>query len=144
MREPRVLTEDEMELAFEYAIQRKSLSETAKRLGFANDMAFVRYREKNPQFEKALQSARNAACEYIEDDMLNIATLDIDPKMARVMLEALARVAAFRNPARYGNKVELNVNQTVDLSAALRAAEARLLPQAPDIEIKPNDFNALK
>ncbi len=64
---------------------------------------------------------------FLEDDLLNIHVLEPDSKMARVRLEALVKVLAFRNPAKYSQRLDVSVNQTISIRHALENSNVRII-----------------
>lgn len=143
----RELTDDEVELALRLQSEGQSYAKTAESLGFKHIRDFFEYRKTHPEFATALDAARNDSNVYLEDKLLTV-TQDIDdPKMARVQLEAISRALAFRDPKRYGQRVELNVTH-LDIGGSLSrmqgALDAAYRDVTPALEPKkPNDPNDL-
>lgn len=141
-----VLSVEQINRALELAIGGSSLRKIASELGFKTDFGFYQYRQANPSFDSQLKIARVAHCEHLEDDLLDVHNQGMDHGTARVRLEAATRVMAFRDPAKYNPKVDLNVSGNLDLSAVLVAANARL-PElrdvSPALPAKHNDFDEL-
>ncbi len=121
-----MLTAEEMEIAFEDAINGQPMSNTADALNFPNRMAFHRYLVKHPEFAKALQSARLAGNDFIEDEIRHVTSIETDAKLARVKLEALCKLLSFRDPTKYGNRVDINLHQTADIATELVRLQSRL------------------
>jgi hypothetical protein len=139
----RELSEEEQELALVMCIDRKSFTAIARALDFPNDMAFVRYRKAHPSFDTALKTARGDRCEYLEDDLLAVADGGYDGKVARVKMDSICKLLAFSNPGKYGQRVDVNVTQSLDLSGVLAAANARLPAPEREVEQISNDFSDL-
>lgn len=142
----RKLTQEEQDIAFEYALQGVSLAKTAKTLGFSNDMAFHRYCLNDPVFAKELDAMRARSCPHLEDKMLEIPETCGDAKIGRVQMEVLGRILAYRNPLRYGNKVDITMTQTVDIGSSLARMQSRLAATyASQIDVTPiaSDINDL-
>jgi DNA-directed RNA polymerase subunit L len=139
----RELTNDQIELALELALNRATIREIGERLGFTSDMEFYRYRQAHPLFDQELLTIRVASCEHLEDDLLNVCEGDINPKLARVKMESICRILAFRKPEKYGPKIDLNVNQRLDLAGVLAAANARLPESARDITPRQSDLDEI-
>lgn len=130
MREP---TQDQLDHALELALRGETIREVGKSLGFKTDMEFLRFRKSHPLFDKDLLEYRAAACDHLEDDLLRVHETLSDPKLARVRLESICRVLAYRKPDKYGPKIDLNVNQRLDLAGVLAAANARLPAATRDV-----------
>ena len=147
----RELSQDEMEIALEDGISGETLTKTGETLGFNSKMAFHRYCLKHPIFAKELSAARLASTDHLEDKMLKLIETCDDPKLMRAQMDVLARVLAFRKPERYGQRIDLNVNQTSDIGAALaqmerRVASAYNAPLLDAVDVtpqKPNTINEL-
>lgn len=119
------LTEEQIEYALEYVIDLKKIDKLHQKLGFKSRLAFHRYIQSHPEFEKQMDEAKRGACRYLEDDLLYVND-DHDPKAARVALEAISRMLVYLNPAKYSQKIDLNVNQTISIRSNLDASNKRL------------------
>lgn len=140
---PRELSTEEEDIAFEYAIKGKSLALTAEVLGFSSDMAFYKYRLSHPIFDKELKSVRVAACDILEDDMLSAVDEYANPHQARVKIEAIKHVLGYRKPEIYGQRIDLNVNQTVSIKSNIDAANDRLTSLMRDVIEIPSSITKL-
>ena len=143
----RKLTPEEQERAFQLAIEGQSYRNISKSLGFNCDMNFFDYRQREPEFERRLTCARQAGNILIEDEIREVADTYDDPQRARVKMESLCRILAFRDPAKYSQKVDITMHQTISLSSDIANANARieaLLQRdvTPLLE-KPNDIEDL-
>lgn len=144
----RKLTPEQEDVAFEHAISGETLSKTAQVLGFNSPMAFYEYRKRNPAFSKALSDARIAGNEHIEDEIRFVADDYLDPQKARVKMESLCRILAYRDPSKYGNKVDISISQAPDMGGSLARMQAQIgatyggaLTQAIDVTPqKPNEI----
>lgn len=146
-----VLTPEQQERAFELAISGDTLARIASELGFPNNMGFHRYRQAYPLFDKQFRAARHAGNELMEDQILTAADNYLDPQQARVKVDALARVLGYRDEKYRTNRVDINVNQTVDISGSLNRLQAQIetayrdvTPHVIEAAIqKPNDSEEL-
>lgn len=73
-------------------------------------------------------SAQAGRAELLVDDLVNIADTEPDPQKARNRIDARKWVASKLQPQKFGDRLDLNVNQHVDLSGALAEAAKRLIP----------------
>lgn len=94
-------------------------------------------------FAEQRNLARAAAAEALESELLT-APKQYEPGRARVITENIRWLLSKWQPATYGDKLELNVNQTVDISQAIEQGRARQsrLPgsdQAVTIDAQPID-----
>ena len=64
------------------------------------------------------------------DDIVSIADEDPDPQRARNRIDARKWIASKLMPKQYGDRLDVNVTQTVDINAALSDAmtRAKLIP----------------
>lgn len=89
------------------------------------------------QFARVLQGDKQAASAYaraaelradlMADEIISIADSDSDPAKVRNQIQARQWLASKLNAKRYGDRIDLNVTQTVDIGATLAEARARLL-----------------
>lgn len=84
---------------------------------------FTAYRAKDSSRQAAFARARVDSCEPLEDAMIRTAQEAADgvrnPQGAKVYVDTLARIVAFRDPAKYGAKLEMTVNGNLSLRDAL-------------------------
>lgn len=95
-------------------------------------------------FNKALQSDRELAQVYaraaeikadlLADEVVAIADSDGDPAKVRNQIQARQWVASKYHGKRYGDKIDLNVTQTIDIGLVLAEAKARLRPVCDQLE----------
>lgn len=72
--------------------------------------------------------AQEFRADLLADELIAIADSDTDPAKVRNQLTARQWLASKLNARRYGDRIDLNVTQSVDVSATLAEARARLLP----------------
>lgn len=114
------------ELAFDMILDGKSLDDIAQAMGLGTRRRFQKYMIKFEDFSQMMERARLAECQYLEEQMLSVCT-DYSDKYAKIQLEALAKILKFRDPKRYGDKMNVDVAMSVDISGALSRAEKRLI-----------------
>lgn len=132
---PISLTDEQIESIYADALDGKHSFETAKRLGFTSKPAYWFFLRKNEQIKKELEVARFDSCMFIEDDLLNLHEICPDAKMARVRMEILCRILAFRNPSKYSQRIDVNMNQNVSVRIALDGANDRMLQFMKDVTL---------
>ena len=89
-------------------------------------------------FNKWLQSDKEAATNYaratelradlLADEALHLADGDGDPAKVRNQMTIRQWLAGKLNGKRYGDRIDLNVTQTIDIGSTLAEARARLRP----------------
>lgn len=84
------------------------------------------WRQNDPEFDAQASSAQNSGFEIQADGLLTIYDEEEDVNKARGKSDNLKWVLARRAASRYGDKMTLDVNNTIDLKGALSDARARL------------------
>lgn len=89
-------------------------------------------------FNYRLQSDKASAVAYaravelkadlMADEVVHIADSDNDPAKVRNQMQARQWLASKLYAKRYGDRIDLNVTQTIDIGATLAEARARVLP----------------
>lgn len=90
------------------------------------------------QLHQAISSDRELALAYVRaqeiradllaDQIIDIADDDErDPHRARNQIQARQWIASKHHSKRYGDRIDLNVTQTIDVSATLSEARSRLI-----------------
>lgn len=100
------------------------------KFGFKTRYAFGVYLAKFPDFEIELDRAYRIHAIDLEEQLLTIP-LEHDPRTADVLSKNILNILKFRDRKRYGDKTEIEINQTVDITVALDAAMARLIDVTP-------------
>lgn len=121
------LDPEQKEKAISLAYDGRTMKAIEEELGVTPvKMAFTL--SKDSDFEKSFMRARQAGLERQSDDLLTIADDVPDVQKARLKSDNLKWMLSKRLPAVYGDRLDLNVNETVSLTTAIAAARARALP----------------
>jgi len=86
---------------------------------------------KDPLFKQKFDEARQIHVETLVDSLESIADnclTPVDVSAARIKADNIKWIASKRHREQYGEKIEMNVHQTLDLSDVLKAANARVVP----------------
>ena len=83
-------------------------------------------------FRDALSAARDAHADMLADEVVYIADTVRDAQRARNMIEARKWFAGVIRPKQYGNKIDINVTETISIDSARSAALARLKQSVSD------------
>lgn len=96
-------------------------------------------------FNYRLQGDRAAAVAYaravevkadlMADEVVSIADSDDDPAKVRNQMQARQWLASKLYAKRYGDRIDLNVTQTLDIGSTLAEARARLLPRRDMLDV---------
>lgn len=109
----------------EWALNGEKFVDIARKIGMSVHQ-FHSYKSKFEEFNIALDKARNGYCDQLEDLLLTIP-LEFDPKVAEIYSKNIQQILKYRNPKRYGDKVNLDMTVSVDIAGALDRAERRVL-----------------
>lgn len=128
------ISDPQVSLVIERLLDGVSLREAVKAAGLTPQL-----------FNYRLQSDKAAAVAYaravelradlLADEALHIADGDNDPAKARNQIQVRQWLASKLYAKRYGDRIDLNVTQTLDIGSTLAEARARLLPTRYPAEI---------
>lgn len=111
----------------------EGLRKTLKKLNVRSSQ-FAKFMAENPLLETHYGRAQIIRAELLVDEVIDIVDEEPDPNKARVRADARKWYASKMQPQKYGDRLDLNVNQTVDIGTALAEAKKRALPQKLDSE----------
>lgn len=97
-------------------------------------MTFLRRVKQNPMLLRAFDVARQAQAASFAEQIIDIADNERDSSRARNMLDARKWIASKLDPKTFGDKLDLSIDQTVSIRAALDAAELRVVRPMRDLE----------
>ncbi len=118
------LTEEQQERALDLAADGETLKKIRETLDITQ-LDFRKYRERYPLFETKFQRARQDGLEELVDALQTIPEEIADVNRARLKSENIRWLASKRKPAVYGDRLDVNVTQTVDIGQALADARSR-------------------
>lgn len=122
-----------------------TMRELAVNLGFNSHVHLLKAIKQDPFVEERYQSARIMSCYSLESDIPSLVQQYPDPQQARVQLECHKAALAFRNPTVYGQRVDVNLTQTLDLTRVIDAANNRITLDVSPVKLnKPSDFGDLE
>lgn len=84
--------------------------------------------ESNHFFNTAYASAQRARAELLADEVVDIADTELDPQRARNRMDARRWYASKMQPQKYGDRIDLNITERVDIGGAIAEAKRRALP----------------
>src|SRR3990167_39206 len=106
--------EYQIQKAEEHILNRRHRDLLPKIFNLPNLREFNNFLKEKPDIKQRLEQAKIDALEFLEDDVLDVAD-SYDHKAARVQLEAINKKLQWGDPKRYGNKIDLNLNQTISI-----------------------------
>lgn len=90
-------------------------------------MAFYTALERDPQLQELYTVARASRAEELADEVVRVADdPELEPARARNMVDARRWLASKLRPQVYGDRLDVNVQQSVDISVALKEARSRV------------------
>jgi hypothetical protein len=92
--------------------------------------SFYELLNANPTLANQYARAQQAKVEFYADEIIEISDTEEDANKARVRVDARKWIASKLSPAKYGERIDLNVNSNVDLNIALAEAKRRALPSS--------------
>ena len=89
----------------------------------------------------AFVCARDAGAEVLADSLLGLTDTEADVNRARLKSDNIKWILSRRHAAKFGDRIDVNVNTTIDLTGAITEARNRLRPvrdqEADVIDVTP-------
>lgn len=114
-------------IVIERLSQGKSITEAAEAVGVSIGTV-QQWRLKDALFDNECSRALDLGYEIQADSLVTIPDTYADVQKARLKSENIRWLLARRAAHRYGDRLEVNVNQTVDIGGAIAEARKRALP----------------
>lgn len=118
-----------------------TLRDAAKREGLSLP-AFGARLQQDKAAATAYARAAEIRADVLADEALHIADTEADASKARNQIQVRQWLASKLYARRYGDRIDLNVTQTVDISATLREARARLARPIRDLDVIDGEASA--
>lgn len=109
----------------EYVANRSTIEAAIQKVGW-NAKQYYRMRHEQPAFDLAVLRAREMAQDAWVDKLPEIAQNEPDVQRARLLSDNVKWAAARIKPRAYGDRIDVNVTQTIDIGSALSEARNRL------------------
>lgn len=128
------LTQQEMDWLLDDAFNSIQIDQTIKKLwgGAGTRRMLNQYLKDNPELKALFEEALIDACPYLENDVLNCHKV-MDPKEAQIFSANVMKILAARRPEKYGNKLDVNMNQTISIKGNIEKANERLAQTIRDV-----------
>jgi hypothetical protein len=124
---PCPFTPERGEFVIDRVLERKSMKQIGELLQ-VSEVHLWRWQRANPLFADAVKEARAEAAHGYMDETLEIAgNKDVDHNRARNMIQARWKLAATRNRPAYGDQVDVNLTERLELGGTLIEARKRIL-----------------
>lgn len=121
------MTQEQLDLAIELAAKGEPLRAIIDGI-MTSEIGFWLYRQQHPDFSIRYEQARQEGLEHLADGLITAHKDEVDVQRARLKSDNAKWLLSKRKPNIYGDKVDIHVSQTIDISDALREAKARALP----------------
>jgi hypothetical protein len=121
------LSDEQKALAIELAIKGVSIQKIREAIK-VDSRFFWEARVQDLAFDIEFNRARQEGLEELADGLLEMNEQYGDVQKARLQSDNVKFLLSKRKPHIYGDRIDLNVNQTVDIGAAMKEAMARVLP----------------
>lgn len=82
--------------------------------------------QQSPELLSAFALAQEACAESLAGEIIDISDNETDPQRARNRVDARKWYASKLRPSKFGDRIDVNVTQIVDIGAALAEAKARI------------------
>lgn len=107
--------------------------------GMPNSKTVLNWLSAYPSFAAEYARARERQADLFASQIIEIADTEEDANRARVMIDARKWYASKLKPKVYGDKLDVAVSHTLDLTNALDEARGRLANAAPALlDVTPN------
>jgi hypothetical protein len=113
----------------------QTLAKACESVGLSTGQ-FMQRLPNRTSLSHAFVCARDAGAEVLADSLLGLTDTEADVNRARLKSDNIKWILSRRHAAKFGDRIDVNVNATVDLTSAISEARNRLRPvrdQEPDI-----------
>ncbi len=128
----QIYSKEKCDEIIELFSQGMTISNIAKTVGISV-ACITQWRLKYPLFDNEVSRAQTIGFEVQADSILEIADTYEDVNQARLKSDNLKWVLSKRASSTYGDRMELNVNQSIDITGALTEAKGRALRPVHDL-----------
>lgn len=104
---------------------------------------FMQRLPKRTSLSHAFICARDAGAEVLADSLLGITEQEADVNRARLKSDNIKWILSRRHAAKFGDRIDVNVNTTIDLTGAINEARNRLRPVS-DLEAEVIDITPIE
>jgi hypothetical protein len=118
------LTEEQRALALKLAAEGEPVQVILEALSLGHYEFWIA-RQEDDRFAMAFIQARQEGLEAVADTLLTLADQMPDVQRARLKSENIRWILSKRKPYVYGDRIDVNVTNTVDVASALLEAKNR-------------------
>lgn len=132
---PPEYTQEQLDKAIELAAEGKPFKTIIDEAMLGSEHSFWLYKQHYPDFMNAFEHARQEGLEHLADGLMTAHDDHTDVQRARLRSDNAKWLLSKRKPTIYGDKVDIHVSQTIDITAALSEARSRALPSQEVIDV---------
>jgi len=134
------LSADQQSQALALAREGTSIKKILKSIACHSDTLYGTL-EHDLTFRERFARARDQGLDELADDLLDVIELDKDVQLLRLQSDNIKWLLARRASKRYGDKLDINITERIDIGGALIEARKRTslqpvcnLEQSPDVQ----------
>lgn len=135
-------TPEQLKLAEDMATEGRTLKDIIEAL-CTTTSRFYKYKKEHPQFLQDFEQARQEGLEHLADSLVSISDEYVDVQRARLKSENLRWLLSKRKPHIYGDRLDVSISATVDITSALIEAKNRALQPSQIVTIN-HDMSHIK
>lgn len=132
LSKPPEYTEEQLDAAIQMASKGEPLKRIIDECLLESEYKFWLFRQHYHEFANTFEQARQEGLEHLADGLITAHDDYVDVQRARLKSDNAKWLLSKRKPEIYGDKVDIHVSQTIDITAALTEARARAQIQAPE------------
>lgn len=127
-------TQEQLDIAIDMAAKGEPLKRIVEAM-VTHETGFWLYRQQHPDFKITFEHARQEGLEQMADGLITAADDYVDVQRGRLKSDNVKWLLSKRKPEIYGDKVDIHVSQTIDITAALTEAKARAVSGSTSREV---------
>jgi hypothetical protein len=142
-------TKEQLDLAVEMAARGEPFKKIIDECVLGSEIDFWTYRQHDLNYQNIFEQARQEGLEHLADGLITAHDDHVDVQRARLRSDNAKWLLSKRKPSVYGDKVDIHVTQTIDISGALAEARKRALPDPTNsntdnepIDVTPNKLDS--
>ncbi len=110
----------------------RTIKSLSKELGFKLSIIWHMC-EQDTVFRDGLARARVQGVDSLVDDILEISDEEPDVQRARLKTDNIKWIASKLQPNKYGDRIDVNVTNSIDLNQAMVEAKKRMMEKMPQV-----------
>lgn len=136
---PPEYTQEQLDKAVELASKGEPFKVIIDECILGSEYQFWLYRQHYPDFQNIFEQARQEGLEHLADGLMTAHDDHVDVQRARLRSDNAKWLLSKRKPQIYGDKIDVHVSQTIDITTALQEARKRV----PALASVPNESDII-